>query len=155
MKLTTLCFLVKDDEICLAMKKRGFGVGKYNGVGGKVKEGETIKQAALREMKEEIGVISQEKDLEEKGSLKFFFKNASEDWNQHMHIFFVKNWSGEPAESDEMKPRWYKHHEIPFDKMWVDDPYWLPKAIEGKKIQGEFCFNEDGSEFEKFDIREI
>lgn len=38
---TTLLFLVRRDEagtvseICLAMKKRGFGIGKYNGVGGK------------------------------------------------------------------------------------------------------------------------
>ena len=38
MKKTTLCFLLKNDEVLLAMKKRGFGVGKWNGVGGKLKE---------------------------------------------------------------------------------------------------------------------
>ena len=37
------------------MKKRGFGEGKWNGFGGKVEEGETILQAALRELKEECG----------------------------------------------------------------------------------------------------
>ena len=36
MKQATLCLLVKDNEILLAMKKRGFGVGKWNGVGGKI-----------------------------------------------------------------------------------------------------------------------
>ncbi|OIP76236.1 MAG: hypothetical protein AUK09_02515 [Parcubacteria group bacterium CG2_30_36_38] len=40
MKQATLCLLIKRDskEILLAMKKRGFGVGKWNGVGGKFDE---------------------------------------------------------------------------------------------------------------------
>ena len=61
MRDTTLVFLVKKDstmitDICLAMKKRGFGAGRYNGVGGKVEKGESIEDAARRETKEEIGV---------------------------------------------------------------------------------------------------
>ena len=39
MQTETLCLLMRDNEILLAMKKRGFGVGKWNGVGGKVKNG--------------------------------------------------------------------------------------------------------------------
>ena len=38
---TTLCLLKKDNSILLAMKKRGFGSGKYNGIGGKIEKGET------------------------------------------------------------------------------------------------------------------
>ena len=41
----TLCFLLRKDEILLAKKKYGFGVGKWNGVGGKVEKGETIEEA--------------------------------------------------------------------------------------------------------------
>jgi len=39
MKDATLCLLIKENpakEILLTMKKRGFGVGKWNGVGGKI-----------------------------------------------------------------------------------------------------------------------
>ena len=54
MKVSTLCFLVKGDRILLAMKKRGFGEGKWNGVGGKVNEGESVGHAALREMDQAI-----------------------------------------------------------------------------------------------------
>jgi 8-oxo-dGTP pyrophosphatase MutT (NUDIX family) len=55
MKQTTNCFFLNDrGEVLLAMKKRGFGAGKWNGVGGKVQEGEDIVVAALREIKEEI-----------------------------------------------------------------------------------------------------
>jgi 8-oxo-dGTP diphosphatase/8-oxo-dGTP diphosphatase/2-hydroxy-dATP diphosphatase len=33
---TTLLLGLKDNKLLLAMKKRGFGAGKYNGVGGKL-----------------------------------------------------------------------------------------------------------------------
>ncbi|RLF04257.1 MAG: NUDIX hydrolase, partial [Thermoprotei archaeon] len=35
----TLCFLLRGDEVLLIRKKRGFGAGKYNGVGGREGEG--------------------------------------------------------------------------------------------------------------------
>jgi len=40
------------------MKKRGFGVGKWNGYGGKLDEGESIEQCAIRELEEECSIIS-------------------------------------------------------------------------------------------------
>ncbi|MEK6845806.1 MAG: NUDIX domain-containing protein, partial [Nanoarchaeota archaeon] len=52
----TLCILIKRDEVLLGMKKRGFGIGKYNSFGGKLKLGETIEEAALREVKEDGGI---------------------------------------------------------------------------------------------------
>ena len=35
-KLLTLVFLREGSKVLLGMKKRGFGVGKWNGFGGKV-----------------------------------------------------------------------------------------------------------------------
>jgi len=153
MRSVTLCLLKKDNQILLAMKKRGFGVGKWNGVGGKVADGELVEEAALREMEEEINVRARKEDLEAVGNVKFFFRNKP-DWNQHMHIFFVSNWLGEPRESEEMRPQWYGHSEIPFEKMWIDDAHWLPMVLSGKKIKAEFYFNENGDEIERFDIKE-
>jgi len=52
MKQTTLCYLIKEKpqiQILLGMKKRGFGEGKLNGFGGKVKESETVEEAARAE----------------------------------------------------------------------------------------------------------
>ena len=43
MRQSTLVFVFnKQKQILLAMKKRGFGVGKWTGAGGKVEDGETI-----------------------------------------------------------------------------------------------------------------
>ena len=47
-KTLSLLFLRREDEILLAMKKRGFGKGRWNGVGGKVEVGESIEQAMIR-----------------------------------------------------------------------------------------------------------
>jgi len=38
------------------MKKRGFGVGKWNGFGGKVENGETVFDGAMRELQEECSI---------------------------------------------------------------------------------------------------
>jgi 8-oxo-dGTP pyrophosphatase MutT (NUDIX family) len=55
-KRLTLLLLRSNGRILLGRKKRGFGAGKANGFGGKVEVGETIKEAAVREMHEESGV---------------------------------------------------------------------------------------------------
>ncbi len=151
MQHTTLCLLIKDRQILLAMKKRGFGQGKWNGIGGKIHEGESIQSSALRELKEEIGVTVSQKHLSHAGYIQFFFDDHP-DWNQDMNIFLVKTWIGEPQESEEMKPCWYRFQDIPYHEMWVGDKHWLPLILEGKTIKGEFHFNEDGSQLNNFKI---
>lgn len=136
------------------MKKRGFGVGKWNHCGGKVQDGETIPQAAVREIKEEVGVLVNESGAEKIGYIDFYFKDKPE-WNQKMHIFLIKNWDGEAQESEELKPQWFGLNEIPYDNMWADDKHWLPMVLAGKKIEGRFDFINEGKNIDGFDIREI
>ena len=145
MRNATLVFLVKKsngkiEEICLAMKKRGFGVGRWNGVGGKQKDGETIEGAAIRETNEEIGV--EVKNLDKVAELTFHFsKNSS--WNQIVHTYFTEDWTDEPTESEEMNPKWFKVKEIPFEKMWPDDIFWLPEVLKGNLVKADFTFGEN------------
>ena len=54
-KILTLCVIYQHPRVLLGMKKRGFGKGRWNGFGGKVKEGETIEEATKRETLEEAG----------------------------------------------------------------------------------------------------
>lgn len=151
LRKATLCFLLREGEVLLAMKKRGFGEGKWNGVGGKVMEGESIEEAMKRECQEEIGVAL--KELEEVGRIKFYF-DGREDWNQEVVVFVSREWEGEISESEEMKPMWYKQDKVPYEIMWSDDSYWLPKVLEGKKIEGEFLFNDDNV-FDDWIVKEI
>jgi mutator protein MutT len=145
MKDTTLLFLVQKDtdgkviDICLAMKKRGFGASRYNGVGGKLSEGESVEEALVRECNEEICVIP--KDFYKVAELSFSFPH-NPDWNQLVHTYFCTDWNGDIQETEEMKPEWFSVESIPFDTMWPDDVFWLPKVIEHKKVKASFVFGE-------------
>lgn len=140
MKITTLCLLYQPPKILLGLKKRGFGQGRWNGFGGKVHSGETIEEAAGREMKEEAGI--EIGDLEESGVITFEFQDGEE--TIEMHIFQAKNFSGKPTESEEMKPQWYSIDNIPFTDMWPDDIYWFPLFLKRKKFVGRFLFDQPG-----------
>jgi 8-oxo-dGTP pyrophosphatase MutT (NUDIX family) len=151
MKQATLCLLIKENKILLAMKKRGFGVGKWNGVGGKLdfdKGDKDIVDAAIRETREEIGVLAL--NPEKVGVMHFEFPYKPE-WNQDVHLFLVKNWQGNPEESEEMAPKWFCFNEIPYEKMWDDDKLWLPHVLSGKKLEADFIFKE-GEKIEKHKI---
>jgi 8-oxo-dGTP pyrophosphatase MutT (NUDIX family) len=144
MRSSTLLFLLKSDgtaitDICLAMKKRGFGAGRYNGVGGKVEEGESIEDAVKRETFEEIGV--KVTDIEKRAELSFTFP-YNPKFDQLVHVYFALTWDGEPSESEEMNPEWYKVADIPYAQMWPDDIFWLPKVLEGSEVRGRFVFGE-------------
>ena len=142
MKLeTTLCLLKKDNQILLAMKKRGFGEGKYNGVGGKIEEGETPEEAMIRETEEEIMVTPTQ--YEKVGVISFDEYYKGQKGNVIFHLYVASEWIGEPKETEEMCPKWFDITEIPYDNMFPDDKYWLPLILEGKKIKAYFHFDEN------------
>lgn len=140
-KILTLCCLKKDGKILLGMKKRGFGAGRWNGFGGKVKKGETIKRAAIRETREECGIKIIK--LEKIGILNFEFENKS--GILEVHLFNIKEFSGEPVETAEMKPQWFSFAKIPLAKMWPDDQFWIPLFLKDKKFKGYFVFDAKGN----------
>lgn len=137
--LLTLVFLLQDGRILLGMKKRGFGAGRWNGFGGKVKEGETIEAAAKRETQEECGVEITE--MEKVGIHEFEFAAEPGD-TLEVHVFRVNSWTGEPRETEEMRPQWFTIDAIPYDEMWPDDIHWLPVFLAGKKFRTKFLFGE-------------
>ena len=145
MRDATLIFLLRDPprpELLLGMKNRGFGSGKYNGFGGKVESGETIENAAVRELSEECGITVSVSDLIQAARLEFFFP-AQTDWNQVVHVFLAERWRGEPAETGEMTPAWFGLDAIPYKLMWADDPYWLPLVLRGEFVEATFTFRDD------------
>lgn len=136
----TLLFLRQDDQILLAMKKRGFGANLWNGVCGKVDAGETVEQALVRECQEEIGVTPVR--FTKVAYHDFTNDVVTEPWKQQVHVYLCEEWEGEPEETEEMAPQWFAISDIPYDKMWQDDQMWLPLVLQNKKIRAAFNFDE-------------
>lgn len=140
-KVHTLAFLLTSNEICLAMKKRGWGEGYWNGYGGKLEEGETIEEATIREIHEESGIDVNEVNLDKVAVNTFLFEDGR---HFEVHVFLVREWSGEVVETEEMRPEWFSFDAIPYNSMWADDPVWLPRVLKGEKIRGLSHYSSDG-----------
>ena len=129
-------------HVLLGYKKRGFGTGKYTGIGGKIEPGETVRAAAVREMHEETGVVISPQDLVDAGHLTFYFP-ARPQWNLTTRIFVGHRWEGEPIETGEIRPVWFEIDHLPFDAMWDDATYWYPYVLKNKCVRATFTFSTD------------
>lgn len=136
--VTTLCLVHKHPHILLGMKKSGFGAGRWNGFGGKVEKGESIENAARRELLEESGLEA--KDIKIARILYFKFKDDTAPIETH--VFCCTEFKNQPSETKEMKPQWFHINSIPFDEMWPDDREWLPLFLTGKKFEGTYLFKD-------------
>jgi 8-oxo-dGTP diphosphatase len=134
----TLLFVIRDAEILLIRKKRGRGAGKINGPGGRLEVGESPREAAIREVQEEVGVTPT--GVVQHGELSFQFVDG---YGIHVSVFRASDCTGKLTETDEAVPLWTPISEIPYGEMWVDDEIWLPWLLEGKHFSGRFIFDGD------------
>ena len=144
MKRMTLCVVHDARRVLLGMKKRGFGEGRWNGFGGKLHEGETPLQAAARELHEEVGITAAPRPI---GVLRFHLPGMELE----VHLFRVTSFTGEPVESEEMRPAWFAFRDVPYETMWPDDRHWLPRVLAGESLDGEFWFSDEDT-IERFTL---
>jgi 8-oxo-dGTP pyrophosphatase MutT (NUDIX family) len=155
MKNVTLCFVLDgQSHVLLGMKKRGFGVDKWNGFGGKIHADETPRQAAVRELQEECGVRARPDDLESVGSLTFRFPYRPA-FDHYVHVFLARRWEGTPVETAEMRPVWYPIEALPLGAMWDDDRYWLPLVLAGVRLEADFTYKADNESVDTATIRPL
>ncbi len=147
---TTLLYIVKDNKVLLAEKKRGFGVGKINGVGGKIEPGESIEQGMIRETFEEINV--KPINYEQRAVIHFSLFYKGEWAKEDTYVFVASDYQGIIQESEEMKPQWFNIDEIPFDKMFSGDKLWVGELLKGKHFEAFVDFDKDFNT-KSFDIK--
>jgi 8-oxo-dGTP diphosphatase len=146
MRDATVVLILKGNpisEILLGYKKIGFGKGKYAGFGGKIEHGEQVSETALRELTEETGVfVPDPETLKFNAILEFCFP-FKPAWDHRVFVFFTHHWEGVPVESNEMVPHWFDVKDIPYDQMWDDARYWLPKTLSEEQFKAYFEFRAD------------
>ena len=158
-KSYTLIFCFSTEEngkkrVLLGMKKRGFGCFKYNGFGGKIEAGETNEEGALRELQEESSLIANK--LTNRGYLVFKMHDSRKIMK--VHVYSCDDFTGMPTETEEMKPQWFDVDSVPYEKMWLDDKYWLPYLIhenknpDNKSILGRFDYSDEDT-IDDYDVR--
>lgn len=134
----TLVFVVQDGQVLLIEKQRGIGAGKINGPGGKIDPGETPYECAVREVQEELCITV--KDAQKRGELFFDMSTMP---NIHCHVYVATEFEGTPTATPEAIPRWTPLDKIPYDQMWDDDQYWLPRMLAGESFIGKFIFDDE------------
>ncbi|NCC66136.1 MAG: NUDIX domain-containing protein [Spirochaetia bacterium] len=136
-EVCVITYLFDGDKVLLIDKKTGLGKGLVNAPGGHIEETETALEAAKREFKEETSLIVD--DLRLRGKLNFQFRDGLAE---RAYVYFAYAHTGEMSETEEARPFWCPISEIPYDKMWEDDLYWLPLTLEGKSFEGFFIFDD-------------
>lgn len=150
-KVYTNCFICKEDKILLGMKKRGFGVGRWNGFGGKVQGDESVEKAARRELFEEAGLLSE--FMEKRAILLFDIQRGLKILE--VHVFITSFFRGEPQESEEMRLQWFAYEDIPYAGMWQADHYWLPLILKDVCVQGSFFYEGDDEKLVRYELQEV
>lgn len=99
----------EDGWILLAERPAGKSLaGFWEYPGGKVKEGETPERALVRELKEELGIEVEEKDLKPLA----FASHDYPDFHLLMPLFVCRKWKGAPHPHEGQKLAWVKKEEM-------------------------------------------
>lgn len=131
-KLTTLCYVEQDGKYLMLYrnkKKLDQSEGKWLGVGGKLEDGESPVECAVRETYEETGLKLEK--IYYRGMVTFV---SDECENEMMYLYTSDTFSGEVNEvCSEGELKW-----IPKDKVlelpaWEGDKHFLKPLIEGEK----------------------
>ena len=90
-RICTVVFPIRDEKICLARKVRKVGVGRWNGFGGGIENGETVEDCAIRELYEECGVTAEKSSLNKVGVIDFYNGIDEKVPSYIVHFFTIRN----------------------------------------------------------------
>ncbi len=148
----TLCEVVKGKMLLLKKANRGISKGKWNGLGGKIESGESEKENAVREIEEESGLRA--KRLERRGTI-YFSKGSRGNRLGRISLFVCNNFSGQLKAGSEGELKWFDTGNLPYDRMWDDDRYWMPLLMRGYAFEAEFIYDKKMEKVIALSIRKI
>ena len=146
----TLCHVIDGDRMLLKEATRGVSKGKWNGPGGKFEKGETPRQCAIRETFEETGITMQNPLFH--GKL-YFFMGGKRKLSIEGFLFSTKKFSGRIRSTEEGPVKWFKLKDLPLDKMWDDNKYWLDMMLSGMRFDAYFWYDKKDKKVTAYKIK--
>ena len=122
-KLTTLCYLEKDDQYLMlhrTKKEQDENKDKWIGVGGKFEYGESPEDCLVREVEEETGYTLLSWKF--RGLVTFVY---GEDTVEYMSLYTADSWKGQEKECTEGDLEWVKKEKIWSLDLWEGDRIFL------------------------------
>ncbi len=123
--------IIRDEEVLLARRGREPGYGKWSIPGGGVKLGETLEEAVIREVREEVNLAIKVEDMVE--ILERIFRDPDGRVQYHYVLvdFLCERLSGEARpSSDALEVQWVPIWEIPYHPLPGKTKKVIQKAFE-------------------------
>ncbi len=107
--VSAVALVDKKGSLLLAQRPEGKSLaGLWEFPGGKVEEGETPEAALVRELKEELGI-----DVEQKDLIPFSFASHSyENFHLLMPVFICQKWQGTPEGCEGQSLAWVSEKDL-------------------------------------------
>ena len=141
-KVSTLCYVKKDGKTLMLHRVKRDGdihKDKWNGLGGKLEDGETPEEGIIREVKEESGLDIFSPQLY--GVMSFPKFKDDEDWLVFLYI--ATKFQGELIECDEGNLEWIDDEKICELNLWEGDHLFFEWLDRREFFSAKFCY-EDG-----------
>ncbi|MGX7092727.1 NUDIX hydrolase [Hutsoniella sourekii] len=145
-QLSTICYLDNGKQLLLLhrnKKENDIHEGKWVSVGGKFEAGETPEACAIREIREETGLIADKLDL--LGFITFpDFKHDGQDW--YSFVYRVSEFHGELIEDcDEGTLAWVDYQDVMKKPTWEGDYLYLEWILNGSPFfSASFTYDLEG-----------
>ena len=125
MIIATLCYTRQNHKTLMihrVKKTADIHEGKWNGLGGKMEQGETPEECVIREVWEESGLVIASPFM--KGFITFPNFDGVQDWN--VFVFVATEFQGELIDSPEGRLEWIEDTKLLELNLWEGDKIFLP-----------------------------
>jgi len=141
MKIATLCYVIdkeKDKTLMLhrVKKENDYHEGKWNGLGGKLEQGESPEDCVIREIKEEAGLTIKAPKMH--GFITFPLFDKVDDW--YVFIFSAKDFEGKLIDSPEGNLEWIPNDKLTELNLWDGDKIFLEWLFQDRFFSAKFNY---------------
>ncbi len=144
MKVATLCYVQQNGKTLMVNVKKEGGLheGKWNGLGGKIDEGETPEECAVREVFEESGLKIKEPKLVGVISFPENVGKSGESWI--VFVFSAEKFEGNLIEnSKEGELEWIENGKLLGLNINGGDKWFLPFVLENRLFSAKLVYREN------------